>query len=297
MKKNKIICFDYYINLVHQNNNYFWFIIKNFNYLMKSAIKGPDCTDPDKCKGNCCSIKIDIPKVLAEEYIKRNYANREDFIRSDVFSFELRFNEKTGKCFLFDVELNGCKVHNSGIKPPQCWIYPFFNFPNPNRVLISCKKLSGWEIIDHEKTLKAEKLLERYNFLCKLEAKAEIKGVKNRLGCKSKQEENKKVERLKQLLMEIAPSKLGGVIDKWDNFDILLAEGFSLQMKKFCLKYNSSCPLLPNDFLECKSICKDIANRFILFLHQNLIDFIKLNGPDISGEYPLYKLFKKKFSI
>ncbi|MFX0031828.1 MAG: YkgJ family cysteine cluster protein [Candidatus Hodarchaeota archaeon] len=260
---------------------------------MKSAIKGPDCTDPNKCRGNCCSIKIDVPKVLAEEYINRNYASKEDFIRSDVFSFELRFNEETGKCFLFDLELNGCKVHNSGIKPPQCWIYPFSNFPNPYRVLISCKKLSGWQIINLEKTLEAEKLLEKYNFLCKLEAKAEIKNIKNRLDCNSKREEYKKEELLVQLLMEVTPSKLGGFIDKWDNFDILLAEGFSLQMKKFCLKYNSSCHLLPNDFFECKGICKEIANRLVLFLRQNLLDFIELHGPDTSGEYPLYKLFKQ----
>ena len=107
-----------------KKNAYFWEVIEKYNSLMSEAIEGPDCTDPKKCKGDCCSIKIDVPKVLAEEYIKRGYASKDDFIRSDVFSFHLRFDENTGKCFLFDKEKNGCSVHNSGIKPPQCWIYP-----------------------------------------------------------------------------------------------------------------------------------------------------------------------------
>lgn len=275
---------------MHQNNNYFWFIIRNFNSLMKSAIEGPDCTDPNICKGGCCSIKIDVPKVLAEEYISRRYATTGDFTRSDVFAFELRFNDKNGKCFLFDNKLNGCKVHNSGIKPPQCWIYPT-NFSNPENGVIKCKKSAEWEISDPEKTIQAEKLLEIYNFLCKLEAKSEMKRVRYRLGLNSTTEERRNTEILKQAILSIPPSRLGGFIDKWDNFNILLVDGYSLQMKKFCLENNRACPLLPHDFLDCKYVCNKIANRIILFLKQNLIDFIKLNGMDVNGEYPLHKLF------
>jgi len=95
------------------------------------------------CNGDCCSIKIDVPKILAEEYIKRGYAIKKDFIRSDVFSFKLRFDNEKRKCFLYDKKINGCLVHSSGIKPPQCWIYPIFggpNFSNPENKDISCKK-------------------------------------------------------------------------------------------------------------------------------------------------------------
>lgn len=271
-----------------QNNNYFWYVIETFNKLMKSAIKGPDCTNPNNCNGACCSIKIDVPKVLAEEYIKRNYATKDDFIRSNVFSFELRFDNKTGKCFLFDKELNGCKVHKSGIKPPQCWIYPT-NFSNPKKELISCKKLPGWEITTPLNTLKAEKLLEKYNFLCKVEAKKEIKEIKMRLSNNFLLEN---IEILKQSIKATAPSKLGGIIDKWDGFDILLAEGFSLQMKKFCLKHNKECHYLPNNFIECISICDIIVDQLILYLQLNLPNFIKQEGIDVNGEYPLFKLFK-----
>ncbi|MFX0018504.1 MAG: YkgJ family cysteine cluster protein [Promethearchaeota archaeon] len=274
--------------MVPQNNNYFWYVIETFNRLMRSAIKGPDCTNLNNCDGACCSIKIDVPKVLAEEYIKRNYATKDDFIRSNVFAFELRFDNKTGKCFLFDKELNGCKVHRSGIKPPQCWIYPT-NFSNPKKDLISCKKLSGWKIINPLNALKAEKLLEKYNFLCKVEAKKEIKELKKRLGNEFLLENS---EILKLSIKATAPSRLGGIIDKWDSLDILLAEGFSLQMKKFCLKYNKECHHLPNSFIECMSICNIIADQLILYLQLNLPNFIKQEGADTNGEYPLFKLFK-----
>jgi len=258
---------------------------------MKEAIKGPDCTNPENCKGDCCSIKIDVPKVLAKEYIRRGYATKEDFTRSDNFSFQLRFDGKTGKCFLFNKEKNGCEVHFSGIKPPQCWIYPT-NFSNPKGKKISCKKLSGWEIIDVKKTLNAEELLRYYVFLSKLEAKKELKMIKKRLGFEDIKNPKKNLEILKKLLMSIAPSSLAGFKDSWENFEVLYAEGLSLQMKKFCLIHKKSCKFLPDDFFECKFICNDIICALLGFLNKFLFEFVLENGPDIAGEYPLYKLFE-----
>ena len=142
---------------------------------MSSAIEGPNCLDV--CNADCCSIKIDVPKILAQEYIKKGYATKEDFIRGDVFSFKLRFDDEKGKCFLYNKKINGCLVHNSGIKPPQCWIYPT-KFSNPDNKEISCKKAKSWRIIDSEKTKEAERLLNYYTFLCQLEAKKELKEIK-----------------------------------------------------------------------------------------------------------------------
>ncbi|MEJ2252257.1 MAG: hypothetical protein P8Y97_21665, partial [Candidatus Lokiarchaeota archaeon] len=45
-------------------------LIEEFNSLMSSAISGPNCIDKDVCRGDCCSIEIDIPKVLAKRYIE-----------------------------------------------------------------------------------------------------------------------------------------------------------------------------------------------------------------------------------
>jgi len=123
------------------DNENFWIILRRYNRLMKEAIDGPNCIDPNICHGDCCSIKIDVPKVLANEYIKNGWATKDDFIRSDVFSFHQRFDDISGKCFLFDKSLNGCSVHETGIKPPQCWIYPT-NFSNPENKHYSIPDMS-----------------------------------------------------------------------------------------------------------------------------------------------------------
>ena len=255
----------------------FWEIVKKFNILMKGAISGPNCLEI--CKGDCCSIKIEIPKILAKEYIKRGYATKDDFIRSDVFSFKLRFDEKKGKCFLYDKKINGCLVHNSGIKPPQCWIYPT-NFSNPEKKELRCKKVNGWKIIDSKKTKEAEKILKYYVFHCQLEAIKELKHITDRV--------NRSLSdgSLKKLLENTPPSQISGYRDSWDNFTILPAEGISLQLKKICTKVNASCELiLHNEFLECKSVCDNVSENIIKFLQQSINNYVHKMGVDIAGEY------------
>ncbi|MHA1272398.1 MAG: hypothetical protein ACTSQP_00800 [Promethearchaeota archaeon] len=269
---------------------FFFSIVRKYNELMKNAIEGPNCIDPNICRGDCCSIQIDVPKVLAEEYIKRGYATKDDFIRSNIFAFKLRFNERTGKCFLFDMNLNGCKVHNSGIKPPQCWIYPT-NFIN-NDPNISCKKVSGWKIIDLNKTREARKLLDSYIFLCKLEAKKELKLIEKRLGIP-----DKNIQKI--ILNEIGSTparEFAGLKDGWEHFSVLNSEGISLQVKKFCQKYNSNCKIFQNDFLTCNNICKKVANALLNFYQYNIKSFIKKNGLNCDGKYTLLDLvnFKDK---
>ena len=257
---------------------------------MMEAIEGPDCINPSNCRGACCSIKIDVPKVLAKEYIRRGLASKSDFIRSDVFSFQLRLDEISSKCFLFDKSINGCKVHNLGIKPPQCWVYPT-GFSNSQTGEIKCKKLGGWRIIDPQKTNKAENLLNKYNFLCQIEAKKEIRKINKRLNRKERRKKSKSIISLLDLIKNVAPCKLGGFKDMWDSFQILSAEGLSLQMRKFCLKYNSSCAFLPDDFFECRFICDKVAEELIQYFSRYLYQYINKYGPDTDGEYPLYKFF------
>ncbi len=259
----------------------FWEIIERYNFLMSSAVDGPNCLEV--CNGDCCSIKIDIPKILAREYIKRGYAVKKDFIRSNIFSFKLRFDEKKSKCFLYDKTINGCLVHNSGIKPPQCWIYPT-NFYNPEEKEIRCKKASGWKIIDSEKAKEAEELLKYYVFLCQLEAKTELKNITKRI--------NNSLSNgsLKSLLKNTPPSQISGFKDGWDCFTILPSEGISLQLKKFCQKYNKSCKTFTQNFMECKSICDKISDAIIGFLQQNLYNYVIKKGADIAGEYLLNDL-------
>jgi hypothetical protein len=264
-------------------NKFFWDVIKKFNDLMNNAIKGPDCTDPSVCKGDCCDIQINIPKVLAKEYIARGLATKEDFIRSNVYSFKLRFNYDNAKCVLFDPIFNGCSVHQSGIKPPECWIYPT-GFSNDGKIEYSCKKANGWEIIDYNKLFEAEALFEKYKFLCSMEAKLECKKIHQRIL-------NSKKSNFIKELQKIKPSKLAGFQDAWDSIKPLLAEGYSLQLKDFCMKYNNNCKYLPTNFLKCENICLKIAKKLIFFLEKYLLAYCNQVGFDVSGQYPFYKLF------
>ena len=245
---------------------------------MRSAIQGPDCLSV--CNGDCCSIKINIPKVLAEEYIKRGYADKSDFVRSDVFSFKLRFDEEKGKCFLFDTKVNGCLVHDSGIKPPQCWIYPT-NFSNPENKDICCKRVNGWKIVDPQKVKEAEKLLKYYTFLCQLEAKKEIKLIRSRINLALTK------NHLTNLIKHISPSELAGFKDNWDKFITLSAQGVSLQMKKFCGKHNPKCEI---EYLSCKSICDKVNIGLLEFIQQNIFEHVQKSGPNHEGEYSFIML-------
>ena len=275
---------------VFMKNEYFWEIVKKFNNLMKTTIEGPNCTDPTICHGDCCSIQIDVPKILAKEYINQKIAQKEDFIRSDIFSFKLRFDENTRKCFLFDKNINGCSVHKMGIKPPQCWIYPT-KFLIQDGKVVKCKRSDGWRIKNTEKAKQAGAVLQKYNFLCQLEAKKELDLIKDRIRNSNNKEFQEK--NLIKKIQNISPKELAGFKDSWKSILPLSAEGVSLQIKKFCTKYNRVCELIPDNFLECNQICKIIAHKLLDFLENNLYIYIKKKGPDSDGQYPFYLLFNE----
>lgn len=257
-------------------------IIRNYNKLMKEGITGPDCTDPNICHGDCCSIFIDVPKILAEEIIRQGLGKEKDFIRGDVFSFQIRIDDNTGKCAFFDKKLNGCKLHSTDLKPPQCWIYPtnFDNFENKN---IKCKRADGWGIISPEKVIKAEALLQVYSNWSQTEFVIELKKIKHRLKFKF----NEKT--LKERLQEIKPCEFAGFKDSWNYFETLQAEGFSLQMEKYCEKFNPRCPLLPDNYFDCNNICEVVANNIMKFFNSVLDSYLEKFGSN-NGDYPLIKI-------
>jgi len=264
----------------------FWDLIQSFNELMKDSIKGPDCTDPSICQGNCCGIQIDVPKILAEKYIDLGYATKHDFIRSNIFSFKLRFDNEKAKCFLFNTKQNGCSVHHSGIKPPQCWIYPT-KFDNKTKN-ISCKMVDGWRICNFENTARAKRLLDKYNSYCIDEAKNEIRKIEDRIENSVKSNSKKNI--IKEL-RQYRPSEIGGYQDSWDCIHVLPAEGYSLKLKKFCKKFNNECEFLPDNFFECDHVCKEIANSLTQFFKNHFSQLIENHGIDPNGKYPFHRLF------
>ncbi|MBD3353237.1 MAG: hypothetical protein GF364_17285 [Candidatus Lokiarchaeota archaeon] len=260
-------------------------IVKQFNLLMKSAIQGPSCIDPNICRGDCCHIHIDIPKALAEYYIEQNLAKKSDFIRGSVFSFAIDVKKENAKCVFFDTKLNGCSLHASGMKPPQCWIYPtgFSNEPGEEKQFaengtIRCKKSSGWWVIDLEKTKTAQELLKKYQEFSEREFKQE----------NSLSNIEKRLELLKGQLVHYRPSKIAGIKDGWDKFSPLPADGMSLTFKQFC--GSKAQDLNNNHYFDCPHICGPAAERIIEKIKQKIYSYIEMYGA--KETYTFYELFK-----
>lgn len=263
-------------------------IIREFNKLMKSSITGPNCIDPALCNADCCHIHIDIPKFLAEYYLNKGLATKDCFIRGDVFSFALAVTRSNAKCVFYDKDLNGCSLHSSGMKPPQCWIYPtgFSNEPGEEKRFapdgsITCKKAGGWKVTDLESAKKAELIFKRYVEICISEFidQNSEDNISNRL--------KKMFDSLSERIRsgeKLPPNKIAGIVDKWDTFDFLQAEGFSFSMKKFC-KANPDCK---QEFMECSGLCMQILPILFSKIEQLLDNFIKKNGP--KREYSFFEL-------
>ncbi|MFO7796045.1 MAG: hypothetical protein R6W84_07830, partial [Promethearchaeia archaeon] len=154
---------------------------------------------------------------------------------------------------------------------------------------IKCKRTDGWRINDFKKTKKAESLLQKYNQLCFHEAKVEMDKVTERIENSLRASEKMNII---NKLGSYKPSELGGFQDSWDSIILLPAEGISLQMKKFCLKKNPKCKFLPDNFLDCEYICKDVGIALIKFLRNNIYQVINTYGINPNGHYPLYLLFE-----
>jgi hypothetical protein len=138
----------------------------------------------------------------------------------------------------------------------------------------------------------AEFLLNKYVFLCQIEALKERNMIKNRLKNSITTLMSNGISILRTKLTSIPPSSLGGFKDSWNDIECLSAEGYSLQMKKFCKKFNPICEFIETNFLNCERICDQIIIKLIEYLNNHLIDYVRKNGPDSEGDYPLFKLFE-----
>ena len=251
-------------------------LVREFNHLVKDAISGPNCIDPNICHGDCCFIHIDIPRVLAQHYIDQGWASKEDFRRGSIFSFEINVDLERLRCMFFSKEINGCSLHMTGMKTPQCWVYP--TGLDPDNVNTSCKKADGWFINDPVSIRKAKVVLDEYVSLCRTEAI----------------EENSPdmiMKRLQALPTEkfdaITPSSIAGVEDNWDNFNILIGEGYNLGVRSFCS--DVGCDF---EYFECPVVCDHLKKKLKKFLSEKLPHFIQSNG--FKSEYTFMELKRQK---
>ncbi|MCP4761864.1 MAG: hypothetical protein GY870_08780 [archaeon] len=255
-----------------------------FNELMSTAISGPNCLDNSICHADCCHIQIDVPKLLAQYYLDNFLASENDFIRGDTFSFKINVTTKNAKCVFFNKEINGCSLHSSGMKPPQCWIYPtgFNNYPSEDKKFdidgtIMCKKASGWKVIDEEKCKNAQEILKEYIDFCEKEFQEENSDeqIINRLG------------NIANELILFSPKSIAGIKDSWSKFQLLSAEGISLKIKRLCeiqQKKGKNCV-----FLDCNNICSEIAEELSSKLKVDILKYLKENNK--KENYSFYDLW------
>nr|MDO8118104.1 hypothetical protein [Candidatus Sigynarchaeota archaeon] len=140
-------------------------IVSLFNSEMLGNVDGPDCTDRETCKNNCCGIMIDIPSVLAGQYIAKGYLRDKDIRRGDAFAWKLNVHPGTGRCVFYDPSIHGCKIYvdEIGLRPPQCAIYPAGYTTGAK----ACKAGAGpWTINDKRKGEACESLLKVYIAAC-----------------------------------------------------------------------------------------------------------------------------------
>ena len=255
-------------------------LVYKYNTLMNEAINGPNCIDPFICHADCCHLMIDVPKLLAEYYIKRGYVKKEDFCRGDLFSFQINLNPSNSKCIFYDRDLNGCNIHNTMYKPPQCWIYPtgFSNDLGEGKKMakdgsVACKVTSGWRIVDNVKIQTAKMLFDKYISFCTKEFEAEttVEMMKTRL------------EPIFNLLRNCSPKIIAGIEDGWDHFNILKSEGISLKLKSLCDQVTED--VCKCDYLECTNVCNEIIDLLRRDLLNDVVNFTKSHGPKPSYSF------------
>ncbi|HMF32923.1 MAG TPA: hypothetical protein VKK79_15985 [Candidatus Lokiarchaeia archaeon] len=215
-------------------------VIREYNALMRDNTTGPNCVDPTQCRGDCCSIMIDIPRVLAELYVEQGWLSPGNLRRGGPFAFRLGVSARTAKCVFFDHDLNGCRAHFTCFKPPQCWIYP----TGFDAGVKTCKKGYEWDIVDPAAAREAEILLEKYKTLSLEEVEGEVPLLKASWV---------KIEQtLRATLGNLPPRKFVGMTWGYTGLGVADAEGISLQARSACLQTVPDCP---QDFIECERMC------------------------------------------
>ena len=100
-------------------------LIQLINSRARTLTKGPDCLDPRMCNAKCCYTTPDLPKTLVDHYIQKKWMTINQCELSNTMEYRLKLNSETRRCTFYDLHLNGCLIHATEMKPPQCTLYPF----------------------------------------------------------------------------------------------------------------------------------------------------------------------------
>jgi len=249
-------------------------LVEKFNSEVREIIEGPNCTDPAICHGDCCFVNLDVPKVLVDHYVQNLWALTSDFERGSHFSFRVKMDLETFRCPFFDSKINGCAVHFTGMKIPQCWVYPTGLDPTDDEP-DCCKQACGWKIIDPEKAQQANEILEQFVSASLLEAKKANSPV---------QIHHRLMEGdISNEIVQHSPWEIAGVKDGWDFFTVLLGEGYNLGLRSFCNQIDCS-----KEYFECRQVCPPLRDLALNFLTARLPTFISEHG--FKSTYTFFEL-------
>jgi hypothetical protein len=249
-------------------------LISTFNHAMLGNVDGPNCTDRSICKNNCCSIMIDIPHVLARNYIEQGRLGPGDVRRGDVFAWMLNVRSDTNKCAFFSPNIYGCRIYVDDLntRPPQCAVYPAGYTTGAAR----CKAGAGpWLVKDVATGIASERLMGAYKKFCL----AERDNIKKALVTSIPEAFE---GRFLQMLGEVSPCSIVGIKETWFGFEPLLAEGRSFSFKQFC------DPGCVKAFLDCNRACNSAIDRLLAFIKSTMPAFIEKR--DMKEEYTLIEL-------
>ena len=217
---------------------------------------------------------MDVPLVLVDHYVKKGWAKKDDFTRGSHFSFRVNMDLETSRCPFFDQNINGCAVHFTGMKIPQCWVYPTGLDPTAS-VPDCCKQACGWKITDPEKAQEANAILETYVQACLQEAHRE-----------------NSPDQIHQRLLEgdlstvfdqFSPWQIAGVEDGREFFTVLKGEGYNLGLRSFCNEIACS-----KEYFECTHVCPPLRDNALDFLKTCLPMYISYHG--FKSTYTFFEL-------
>ncbi len=231
-------------------------VISKIHQICKFSLTGPDCVDRQICDGACCRTSPDIPPVLATRLVNLGLAQEEDFVPSDFLPFRVRITADTSRCALFDPGINGCKVHFTPLKPPQCWVYPLqlddnFHTPHPSHILYTpnishtCRK--GYQFfVDPQKLGGIRELLECYKDL----TLDDVKKYQSHDSISRRVQSN-----LRPQLSDLSISSFLGVRVTVTGFKLLRSSGTNFLWADFCTLFKCE-----TDYSCCRSPCPKIQD-------------------------------------
>ncbi|MHA1730589.1 MAG: hypothetical protein ACTSU5_01530 [Promethearchaeota archaeon] len=241
-------------------------LVREFNDLMREGVVGPNCVAKGACDPvhNCCSIHIDVPRALVDLYLSRGELGEDQIIRRGPFGFELGVDPESIKCVLLDQSTGGCRLHSTGLKPPQCWIYPT-GFDGGRK---TCKMGHAWDFPDDRARERARELFERYNEIASRQGSEEWRRVAAWF------DDERILRAFQATLTRTPPREVAGICLSFRTLEVLPSEGSSLSLKRFCDELRPNCDEV---FLECPSTCSDVA-RAVVEYTRNRVKALVLAG-------------------